>query len=148
MIKEYGRAAISTQALIIHSCGFDSVPSDLCALLAVNRLKMVAGENVKVGEVTGSVVAVGGPSGGTIATALAIFEGPEEARRVSANPYCLSPSTITFPRCAYDLMLTEYPVPGNHKPSIDIATSWTFKGKKYWGSFWFMVRPFTHKGRS
>lgn len=120
MIKEYGRAAISTQALIIHSCGFDSVPSDLCALLAVNRLKMVAGENVKVGEVTGSVVAVGGPSGGTIATALAIFEGPEEARRVSANPYCLSP------------------IPGNHKPSIDIATSWTFKGKKYWGSFWFM----------
>ena len=77
--------------MIVHSCGYDSVPSDLNAMLAVRELKKVAGENVKVGRVTSGAKAKGGVSGGTIASMLNMYdEGVSQLRR-AMSCYLLSP---------------------------------------------------------
>ena len=71
MVKKHTDAALSTRALLVPSCGFDSVPSDLCAYLAAQALKKSAPEGskpVEVGETVGLMKAVGGASGGTVAT--------------------------------------------------------------------------------
>jgi short subunit dehydrogenase-like uncharacterized protein len=120
MIRKYARNAISTRAIIIHSCGYDSVPSDLTTFLAIQRLKNLAGTGVQVGDVRAAFAQKGTASGGTIASALAILEGTAEDLAISRNPYALSP------------------VAGAHKPKPILATSSTFNGKKTWGAFWVM----------
>lgn len=96
MVRKYARTAVSTSAIIIHSCGFDSVPSDLTTFLAVQRLKRLAGDNVKVGAVRSAFAQKGGASGGTIASALAVLDGPPEDRAIATNPYALSPSELSW----------------------------------------------------
>ena len=71
MVKQHSAAAHSTRAILVPSCGFDSVPSDLCAYLAVQALKRSGAEGdkpVEVGETVGLMKAVGSASGGTLAT--------------------------------------------------------------------------------
>ena len=113
MINEHGRTAIENKAIIVHSAGFDSIPSDLTTFLAVQRLKKIPG--AEVGEVKAIFSAKGGASwvvwnsavrtgnadmrtirsGGTIASALAMFnDGTPEDMKVLRNPFCLSPSTF------------------------------------------------------
>lgn len=94
MIKAHARSAVSTRALMLHSCGYDSVPSDLCAFLAVQRLKKIAGERVKVGEVSAAFSLQGGASGGTLASLLEMLESGPEAQKIARNPFCLSPSAF------------------------------------------------------
>lgn len=80
----------------MHSCGFDSVPSDLCTLLAVQKLKS-SGNDVKVGKVISSFKMKGGPSGGTILTMLtAVGDKSSENQAVNRNPFALSPSAFPF----------------------------------------------------
>lgn len=92
MVRKYARTAVSTSAIMIHACGFDSVPSDLTTFLAVQRLKNLAGPGVKVGPVRSAFAQEGGASGGTIASLLAVLDGGPEDRAISTNPYALSPS--------------------------------------------------------
>lgn len=129
MVRKYARTAVSTNAILIHSCGFDSIPSDLTTFLAVQRLKSSGGGNVKVGPVRSAFTAKGGASGGTIASALALLGGSSEDRAISANPYALSP------------------IAGSHKPKPTLATWSTFNGKRTWGGFWFMVSSGFASGR-
>ena len=64
-------AAGKSGALIVHSCGFDSVPSDLSAYLAVRQMRSAFGaECAELRVVAGK--ASGGVSGGTLATGLFI----------------------------------------------------------------------------
>lgn len=96
MIKQFTRDAVNSKALIVHSCGFDSVPSDLCTLLAVQKLKS-SGNDVKVGKVISSFKMKGGPSGGTILTMLtAVGDKSSENQAVNRNPFALSPSAFPF----------------------------------------------------
>ena len=65
----YHEQACATGALIVHQCGYDSVPSDLGAFLAVRELRErfgVATQELK----SFARKSKGGVSGGTIATAL------------------------------------------------------------------------------
>ena len=74
----YHKQALASKALIVHACGYDSVPSDIGAMLAANAMKdrhdcdcqsiqLVAGDTR------------GGASGGTIHTGLSMaFGGKDE----------------------------------------------------------------------
>jgi short subunit dehydrogenase-like uncharacterized protein len=87
--------AAGTGARIVHSCGFDSIPSDLGVLL----LHESAGEDLE--EVTLVVNAMkGGASGGTIASAKGQIDdmrADKDSGRIVADPYALSPDRATEP---------------------------------------------------
>lgn len=88
-----------TGARIVHSCGFDSVPSDLAVW---ETARVAAAEDA--GELTDTVLFVrrlkGGLSGGTIDSmrtqVIAASESPED-RRAIADPYALSPDRSAEP---------------------------------------------------
>jgi short subunit dehydrogenase-like uncharacterized protein len=98
-IDENHELARSTGARIVHSCGFDSVPSDL----GVHVLHaQVAADGA--GELTDTTLVVtsmrGGISGGTIDSMrhqLDTVRRDRELRRVAASPYSLSPDRAHEP---------------------------------------------------
>jgi short subunit dehydrogenase-like uncharacterized protein len=73
----YHRDAIKSKALIIHACGYDSVPSDLGAMLAATAMKERHGcDCASIELVAGD--SNGGVSGGTIHTGMKlIFDGKD-----------------------------------------------------------------------
>ena len=80
-------------ARIVHSCGYDSVPSDLGVLL----LHEAAGELADVRLVA---TAKGGISGGTVASMRAQMDAMRHdpaARRLAADPHALSPDRAAEP---------------------------------------------------
>jgi short subunit dehydrogenase-like uncharacterized protein len=91
--------ARDTGARIVHSAGFDSVPSDLGVLMLHQRVQ-ADGEGT-LGDTALALVSVkGGVSGGTIDSARAELEvaaGDPELRRVLADPYSLSPDRAADP---------------------------------------------------
>jgi short subunit dehydrogenase-like uncharacterized protein len=84
--RHHARAA-ADGTRIIPCCGFDSVPSDLGALLAVRRLQRRRG--VEVGEVKSYFQMFGGFNGGTLASGLAQAEADRERR--TRDPFLLDP---------------------------------------------------------
>ncbi len=92
-------AARAGGARIVHSCGFDSVPSDLAVLLAHERATADG-----AGPLTDAVLEVrsarGGVSGGTVDSLrlqLDTARGDDAARRLLADPYALSPDRDAEP---------------------------------------------------
>lgn len=93
MIVAHHESAVRTGARIVHCCGFDSIPSDLGALMMhasmreqhgglLDELRFFAGESR------------GGASGGTIASMLNVLDEASrdpEVRRILADPYSLVP---------------------------------------------------------
>ncbi|OYD70495.1 saccharopine dehydrogenase family protein [Rhodococcus sp. OK302] len=85
--------AVSTGARIVHSCGFDSIPSDL----GVHVLhKLVQADDA--GEMTDTTLVVtslrGGISGGTIDSVrnqIDVSKDDARLRKLAASPYSLSP---------------------------------------------------------
>lgn len=98
-VEAFHEVAHRTGARIVHSCGFDSVPSDL----AVWETARVATDE-GAGELTDTVLFVrrlrGGLSGGTIDSmrmqVIAARESSED-RRTMADPYALSPDRAAEP---------------------------------------------------
>lgn len=92
-IDHYHKQAVDTGARIVHSCGFDSIPSDL-TVYALHRA--VTGDDAgELGD-TSMVVRTfaGGVSGGTLASMLEVLDTAStnpEARRQMTDPYTLSP---------------------------------------------------------
>jgi len=84
--------AATARARIVHSCGFDSIPSDLGVFL----LHEAAGQ---LGDTTLVVKALkGGLSGGTLASLKGQIDeirGDREARRVMGDPNALAPGRKT-----------------------------------------------------
>jgi len=93
MIDEHQSRAEQTGARIVHTCGFDSIPSDLGTWFTQQRAIEQFGEPCV--EVRMSVKgAKGGVSGGTAASGMAMFEemaDDPELRKTVANPYVLAP---------------------------------------------------------
>jgi short subunit dehydrogenase-like uncharacterized protein len=92
-IDDFDDAARSTGARIVHSTGFDSIPSDLGVLLLYDA---VARDGAGELEETSFLVTAlkGGVSGGTIASAMTQMEdmsGNPAGRRLMLDPYSLSP---------------------------------------------------------
>ncbi|MBO0678174.1 saccharopine dehydrogenase NADP-binding domain-containing protein [Mycolicibacterium sp. S2-37] len=98
-IDLHHKQAIDTGARIVHSCGFDSVPSDL-TVYALHRLATDDGEG-QLGD-TSLVVRsfAGGVSGGTLASMLEVLNTAStdaDARRQMNDPYTLSPDRDAEP---------------------------------------------------
>jgi short subunit dehydrogenase-like uncharacterized protein len=93
-IERHDRAA-EAGARIVHSCGFDSIPSDLGVLL----LHEAAGE---LGETTLAVTGMrGGMSGGTLASLKGQVDDMRAsgaARKAAGDPYALSPDRAADPK--------------------------------------------------
>lgn len=101
MIDEHGEAAVASGARIVHTCGFDSIPSDLGVWFTQEQA--IERFGVPCTEIAMRVKAMrGGPSGGTIASGLNVMEelaADPALRKVLANPYALAPADMrTGPR--------------------------------------------------
>ncbi len=99
-IDAWHETARDSGARIVHSCGFDSIPSDLGVLVTADR---VAADGA--GELTDTVLSVvsmrGGVSGGTVDSMRqqAIhMRADAAARAIVADPYALSPDRAGEPR--------------------------------------------------
>ncbi|MCP2628213.1 trans-acting enoyl reductase family protein [Mycolicibacterium smegmatis] len=98
-IDRYHQQAVDTGARIVHSCGFDSVPSDL-TVFALHRRATAdgAGELVDTDLVLRSFA--GGVSGGTAASMIEVLRTSSTdpaARAAMADPYTLSPDRSREP---------------------------------------------------
>lgn len=91
--------ALASGARIVHSCGFDSVPSDLGVLVLAEQA--AADEEGTLGETTLSVRSLkGGLSGGTIDSMrqqAVVMRSDPAARKVVGDPYGLSPDRSEEP---------------------------------------------------
>ena len=92
-IDLHHKQAIDTGARIVHSCGFDSIPSDLTVFALYRRAS--ADQSGELGD-TNLVVRsfAGGVSGGTVASMIEVLRTAStdpEARRVMNDPYTLTP---------------------------------------------------------
>lgn len=98
-IDAHHKQAVDTGARIVHSCGFDSVPSDL-TVYALYRQAERDGAG-QLGD-TSMVVRkfAGGVSGGTLASMLEVLDtasSDPDARRQMNDPYTLSPDRTAEP---------------------------------------------------
>ncbi len=92
--------ARASGAQIVHTCGFDSIPSDIGTLLLHEAAQ--AGESGELGETSYVVKAMRGvgASGGTIdslRTAVDTVKKDPPSRRLLADPYALSPDRAAEP---------------------------------------------------
>ena len=101
--------ATETGARIVHSCGFDSIPSDLGVLITADTVA-ADGE----GELTETVLSVvsmrGGVSGGTVDSMrqqAILMRADVSARSIVADPYALSPDRAAEPSPARTLEVAD-----------------------------------------
>ena len=93
MIDLYETTAQSTGARIVHTCGFDSIPSDLGVHFAQSQMKEIHGSyatevKCRIGKTKG------GMSGGTVASMMNMMEEMKtdpSLRSLLADPYSLNP---------------------------------------------------------
>lgn len=93
MIDTHNEAAIKSGAKIVHSCGFDSIPSDMGTYFVQQQAHSKLGEYLT--HVRYSLTkAKGGISGGTIASMVNVIKqavSDKQLRKVLLNPYSLNP---------------------------------------------------------
>ena len=98
-IDQAHELARSTGARIVHSCGFDSVPSDLAVLLTAGQAR--ADDAGTLTDTTLLMVAMkGGASGGTIDSLrhqIDVMKADKTRRALIADPYSLSPDRSAEP---------------------------------------------------
>lgn len=96
MIPDYQGAAGASGARIVHTCGFDSVPSDMGTWYL--QQAMLERHGVPACRVKARVGKTrGGASGGTVASMLNLMEEAAQdpsVRRLVADPYCLYPAGV------------------------------------------------------
>ncbi|MGR6964945.1 saccharopine dehydrogenase family protein [Geodermatophilus sp. URMC 61] len=90
--------ARDTGARVVHACGYDSIPSDLSALLLAERARADGAGGLR--DVQLVATARGGFSGGTVDSVRAQFEELSRdtaARRLVGDPFALSPDRDAEP---------------------------------------------------
>jgi len=91
LIDRYHAQAEADGTRIIPCCGFDSVPSDLGTFLVVRHAQQELGETCQ--QVNAYFQAYGGFNGGTIASALNLYDSGQTTQY--SNPFLLNPTTPT-----------------------------------------------------
>jgi short subunit dehydrogenase-like uncharacterized protein len=93
MINAHQQEAEASGARIVHSCGFDSIPSDLGVLFLQEQATQRFGHAMN--RVKLRVKAIrGGASGGTVASILNVIEEirrDKDVLKIMKNPYALAP---------------------------------------------------------
>ncbi|MCP9273484.1 saccharopine dehydrogenase family protein [Mycolicibacterium arenosum] len=102
-IDTYHKQAVDTGARIVHSCGFDSIPSDLTVYALYKRA--TEDGTGELGE-TNLVLRTfaGGVSGGTLASMLEVMQTAStdpEARRQMNDPYTLTTDRAAEPELGH-----------------------------------------------
>jgi len=95
MIDAHQESAKKSGAKIVHSCGFDSVPSDMGTYFIQQQAQQSFGKPLSSVRYQ-LMKAKGGISGGTIASMMNIVEltvKDKSIRKLLANPYSLNPDT-------------------------------------------------------
>ncbi len=93
MIDAHQDAAVESGARIVHACGFDSIPSDLGVWFTQQHAHERFGEPCTTIGLRVKAMK-GGPSGGTVASMMAMMEQVREdpeLRKILGNPYALAP---------------------------------------------------------
>lgn len=108
-IDRYDERARSTGARIVHSCGYDSIPSDLGVLLLHQRVEADGGG--ELADVTMTAHVRGGVSGGTLDSLRGELDNahadPAKAR-LAKDPHNLSPDRASEPDVAQP---SDHPAP-------------------------------------
>ena len=109
MIDKYESSARSSSSRIVHSCGFDSIPSDL----GVHYLQACAVKKFgrPCSEVNMRVKAIkGGASGGTIASILFVAEQAKDpkVRKILSDSYSIYPEGLEKNSRQKDLLLPRF----------------------------------------
>ena len=97
-IDRVDAVARGTGARIVHACGYDSIPSDLSAMLLAARAAADGAGGLR--DVRLVATLRGGFSGGTIDSMRAQVEAMQEnpsLRRVAGDPFALSPDRAAEP---------------------------------------------------
>jgi short subunit dehydrogenase-like uncharacterized protein len=97
-IDRFDAVARESGARIVHSCGYDSIPSDLGVLLLHRRAEAEGADGLR--DVQLVATARGGLSGGTIDSIRGQVEtlaGRPELRRAVGDPHTLSPDRVAEP---------------------------------------------------
>ncbi|MPQ99103.1 enoyl-ACP reductase [Modestobacter sp. I12A-02628] len=100
-IDAHHELARASGARVVHSCGYDSVPSDLAVLLLAERAAADGAGGLR--DVQLVATARGGFSGGTVDSLrgqLETVRGDAAARRLAADPFSLSPDRDAEPGVA------------------------------------------------
>jgi len=123
-IDLFHKQAADTGARIVHSCGFDSIPSDL-TVYALYKAAAADG----AGELTDTDYVLrgfsGGVSGGTVASMLELFtrtSGDEELRRTMMDPYTLTTDRGAEPDLGHQ---TDTPWRRGRDIAPELAGTWT-----------------------
>ncbi|SCX02113.1 saccharopine dehydrogenase family protein [Mycolicibacterium fluoranthenivorans] len=98
-VDQFHKQAADTGVRIVHSCGFDSVPSDLTVYALYDKVRTDG-----TGELTDTDLVLrtfaGGVSGGTVASMMEFFRtaaGDPDIRREMLDPYTLSTDRVAEP---------------------------------------------------
>ncbi len=93
MIDQHQAAAQASGARIVHTCGFDSIPSDLGTLFVHNAMRAQSNDNCAYVKYRAAKFK-GGFSGGTVASMMYMMEEAERdpgLHELLADPYALNP---------------------------------------------------------
>lgn len=93
MIDAHQGAAQASGARIVHTCGFDSIPSDLGTLFVHNAMREQSNDDCGVVKYRAAEFK-GGFSGGTVASMMYMMEEAQQdpaLKDVLADPYALNP---------------------------------------------------------
>lgn len=110
MIDQHQGAAQASGARIVHTCGFDSIPSDLGALFVHNAMRAQSNDDCGYVKYRASKFK-GGMSGGTIASMMYMMEEADKdpgLKDLLADPYALNPVGASRGLDGPDKMTPEY----------------------------------------
>lgn len=123
-IDAYHKQAVDTGARIVHSCGFDSIPSDLTVFALYRRAAADGtGELLDTNMVVRSLA--GGFSGGTVASGIEMMReasADPELRRTLSDPYALSTDRAAEPELGAQ---PEFPFRRGAQIAPELAGIWT-----------------------
>lgn len=105
MLRRYEPVAKISGARIVHSCGFDSIPSDLGLYYLQQRAKERLGQTCPTVKMRVKAMK-GSASGGTIASMLNLVKeaiADPSLRKMLANPYALCPPDHPFKARQFNL---------------------------------------------
>ncbi|KAG1699992.1 hypothetical protein DVH05_000456 [Phytophthora capsici] len=106
MIRKYEHVAAKSGAIIVNSCGVDSVPSDLVAYGLAAQIRKLYSKEIKTGRVDFLITdSKGSVSGGTFASVLQMVEGKTSKEwSETCNPFVLTDEKTIKQKKAQGLM--------------------------------------------
>lgn len=123
-VDRFHRQAADAGARIVHSCGFDSVPSDLTVYALYDRARSDGeGQLTETNMVVRKFV--GGASGGTLASILEArrtISGDPDVRRAMVDPYTLSTDRDAEPDFGHQ---SDAPLGRGARIAPELQGSWT-----------------------